>query len=190
MGIEINATDIIVHRATQIQCKCLARRMTYESKNRTPLTAIKYAATSRNPEDPKALQVKVPSKNAAPIPEAESPATRMGDPRRKITRLLAMADSHVGGDVRNRSTRELCRPARSERERELGGSIILENLGFGSGARVLGKGIEQREVGEEEGRKRGRSEGGSLGRGARRAKAICEIAEASEKAEELGELVT
>ncbi|PQM39347.1 hypothetical protein Pyn_07485 [Prunus yedoensis var. nudiflora] len=58
----------------------------------------KYVATKRNPEDPKARQVRVPSKKAAAMPETESPETKIGEPNRKIKRLLRMADCHVGGD--------------------------------------------------------------------------------------------
>lgn len=58
----------------------------------------KYVATRRKPEGPKARQVRVPSRKAATMPEKESPATRIGEPRTKITKLLRMADCHVGGD--------------------------------------------------------------------------------------------
>lgn len=60
-------------------------------------TITKYAATSKKPGAPKALQVNVPSKNAAAIPEIESPETRIGEPTRKMRRLLRIEDFHVGG---------------------------------------------------------------------------------------------
>lgn len=59
---------------------------------------IKKAATSRNPGDPKARQVSVPSKKAATIPENDKPVTKIGEPNRKIKRLASKEDSHVAGD--------------------------------------------------------------------------------------------
>lgn len=58
----------------------------------------KYVATRRNPEEPKARQVRVPSKKAATMPERDRPETRIGEPRTKITALLRTADFHVAGD--------------------------------------------------------------------------------------------
>lgn len=55
-------------------------------------------ATRRNPEDPKARQVRVPSRKAAPIPETDKPETKSGEPKVKIITLLSKADCHVGGD--------------------------------------------------------------------------------------------
>lgn len=62
------------------------------------LTITKYVATRRNPEDPKALQVRVPSKKAAPIPESDNPETKSGEPKVKMMILLSKADCHVGGE--------------------------------------------------------------------------------------------
>lgn len=62
------------------------------------LTMTKYAATRRNPEEPKARHVRVPSKKAAAMPDGDKPETRTGEPTRKITALLRRADFHVGGD--------------------------------------------------------------------------------------------
>lgn len=58
----------------------------------------KYVATRRNPEEPKARQVRVPSKKAAAMPDSDNPETRIGEPKRKITALLRRAEFHVGGD--------------------------------------------------------------------------------------------
>ena len=55
-------------------------------------------ATRKNPEGPKARQVSVPSRNAAPIPERDKPETKIGDPKRNISALLRSADCHVAGD--------------------------------------------------------------------------------------------
>jgi hypothetical protein len=41
--------------------------------------------------------VRVPNKKAAKIPERESPDTKIGDPTRKIERLLKSADCQGGG---------------------------------------------------------------------------------------------
>ncbi len=55
-------------------------------------------ATRRNPEEPKARQVRVPKSKAAAMPARERPETRIGEPRTKMRRLLRRADCHVGGD--------------------------------------------------------------------------------------------
>lgn len=55
-------------------------------------------ATRRNPEEPKALQVSVPSKKAAAIPESDNPVTKSGEPKEKMIILLSKADCHVGGE--------------------------------------------------------------------------------------------
>lgn len=62
------------------------------------LTITKYVATSRNPGDPKARHVSVPSKKAAAMPESERPETRIGAPAMKMRKLLRRADFHVAGD--------------------------------------------------------------------------------------------
>lgn len=54
-------------------------------------------ATRRNPEGPKERHVRVPNKKAATMPERESPDTKIGEPRMKITTLEKMADCHVAG---------------------------------------------------------------------------------------------
>lgn len=60
----------------------------------------------RNPEGPKALQDKTPSRKADPMPEIVRPDSRMGDPTANIRRLLADADFQVGGEARTRWRRE------------------------------------------------------------------------------------
>lgn len=55
-------------------------------------------ATRRNPEEPKARHVRVPSKNAAAKPDEDKPEIRTGEPKMKITALLRRADCQVGGD--------------------------------------------------------------------------------------------
>lgn len=67
-------------------------------KMKVLLTITKYVATRRNPEDPKARQVRVPSRKAAPIPESDRPETKSGEPKVKIITLLSKADCHVGGE--------------------------------------------------------------------------------------------
>lgn len=62
------------------------------------LTITKYAATRRNPGEPKERQVRVPSKKAAPMPDRLKPEIKIGDPRMKIMRLLSREDSQVGGE--------------------------------------------------------------------------------------------
>ncbi|KAI6676711.1 hypothetical protein NL676_037507 [Syzygium grande] len=51
---------------------------------------MKWVATRRNPEGPKACQVRVPKRKAAPMSDTERLTT-------KIRRLLKMADFHEGG---------------------------------------------------------------------------------------------
>ncbi|PKU80666.1 hypothetical protein MA16_Dca012424 [Dendrobium catenatum] len=80
------------------------------------LTTTKYVATSRNPGASKALHVKTPSKNADPIPNAESPDKRSGDPSVKMNRLLAIEDSQVAGEARRRSSRLAGNPDRLDKE--------------------------------------------------------------------------
>lgn len=89
-------------------------------------------ATRKNPEGPKARQVSVPSRNAAPIPERDKPETKIGDPKRNISALLRSADCHVAGDDWTRASapptaswmREACM-VRGKRGRG------LKEVGFG-----------------------------------------------------------
>lgn len=118
---------------------------------------MKWVATSKNPELPNARQVKIPNKRAAPIPDADNPNTRTGDPIRNMSRLLAMAELHVGGEVLTRSRAVLRSPVSWWSGKDLGGGSIVETLRFWEGiARVLGAASE----GEE---RRGRVRG-DLGR--------------------------
>lgn len=84
-------------------------------------------ATRRKPEGPKARQVRVPSKKAAPIPERESPVTRIGDPAIKIKRLLKRADFHVAGED---WIRLIAPDTALSTVRALVTGSILENLGM------------------------------------------------------------
>lgn len=54
-------------------------------------------ATRRKPGEPKERQVRVPNKKAATMPERESPDTKIGEPRTKITTLEKIADCQVAG---------------------------------------------------------------------------------------------
>lgn len=58
-------------------------------------------ATRNKAEGPKARQVREPSKKAATIPSKDKPATRRGEPKINIIKLLKRADLHVGGEVLN-----------------------------------------------------------------------------------------
>lgn len=58
-------------------------------------------ATRNRAEGPKARQVREPSKKAAAMPDKDKPATRRGEPTRKMIILLKRADLHVGGEVLN-----------------------------------------------------------------------------------------
>lgn len=60
----------------------------------------------RNPEGPKALQDKTPSRKADPMPEIVRPDNRMGEPPANIRRLLTAADFQVGGEARMSWSRE------------------------------------------------------------------------------------
>lgn len=95
-------------------------------------TITKYIATSKKPGAPKALQVNVPSKKAAAIPEIESPETRIGEPTKKMRRLLRIEDVHVGGDAWMilRAPEKDAWKADAEPGRAIEGSI-LEGLDLG-----------------------------------------------------------
>lgn len=87
----------------------------------------KYIATRRKPEGPKARQVRVPSKNAAAMPDTESPDTRIGEPAKNINMLLRIEEFHVGGeDWMSSITNEMVdRKPMSGEGRELAAWLIL-----------------------------------------------------------------